>query len=64
MTKLFQILNQKNPNIKELKILLENGANIDEKDNRGRTPFHYASWNGHLEIVKLLNNYKIRVLYL
>ncbi|KAG5793661.1 hypothetical protein H9Q69_007311 [Fusarium xylarioides] len=29
-------------------------AKTDEKDSSGYTPLHYASWYGHLDIVKLL----------
>jgi hypothetical protein len=30
------------------------GADTDTKDCDGDTPLHYASWNGHLAIVKVL----------
>ena len=59
MTTLFQICTQENPDIKELKLLLEYGANMGEKDNDGWTPLHKASDRGYLEIVKLLENCKI-----
>ena len=34
---------------------LEHGANIDAKDERGKTASDWATTNGHTEIVKLLN---------
>ena len=37
-----------------VKILIEKGASIHEKNNNGSTPLHYASDNGHTEIVKIL----------
>jgi len=41
-----------------VKLLLEKGANIDTVNNRGRTPLYWASRNGHLEVVKLLEKAK------
>ncbi|KAH9037394.1 hypothetical protein EDB83DRAFT_2318587 [Lactarius deliciosus] len=35
-------------------LLLSYGANVDEKDEIGRTPFQVASSNGHHEMMKLL----------
>ena len=34
--------------------LLQQGANVDARDSRGRTPLHNASADGHLNIVKIL----------
>ena len=36
------------------KLLLENGANVHAKDNRGWTPIHKAGENGHMEVAKWL----------
>ena len=35
-------------------LLLERGANINEKEKFGRTPLHLASEYGHFEIANLL----------
>mmetsp|Transcript_10835 Transcript_10835/g.16142 ORF Transcript_10835/g.16142 Transcript_10835/m.16142 type:complete len:325 (-) Transcript_10835:105-1079(-) len=32
--------------------LVENGADVDAKDEKDRTPLHFASRNGHLAVVK------------
>jgi hypothetical protein len=37
-----------------LKELLENGADIEAKDNGGCMPLHWAIFEGHLAIVKAL----------
>jgi len=37
-----------------VKEAIEEGANIETKDNNGCTPLHHASCNGHKDIVKLL----------
>jgi hypothetical protein len=34
--------------------LLENGADVNAKDNLGQTSLHYAAENGHLDIIRLL----------
>ena len=36
------------------KMLIENGANLEVKDNHGKTPLIYASGNGHADIAKML----------
>ena len=36
-----------------VKLLLKNGANIDDKNNDGSTPLHLACGNRSLEVVKL-----------
>ena len=41
-------------NIKFIKLLLENGADINAKDKLGNTLLHFAAKYGKLEIVKLL----------
>jgi ankyrin repeat protein len=37
-----------------VKILLENGAKVDQVDNDGTTPLYIASQQGHYEVVKIL----------
>jgi ankyrin repeat protein len=37
-----------------VKLLIQNGVNINNKDYYNDTPLIYASRNGHFEIVKLL----------
>ncbi|GBN10343.1 Ankyrin-2 [Araneus ventricosus] len=34
--------------------LIENNADVNEKDFEGRRPLHYATFNGHIDIVKYL----------
>jgi len=34
--------------------LTDNGADVNAKDNNGFAPLHWASFNGHLEVVKHL----------
>ncbi|CAK9254349.1 unnamed protein product, partial [Sphagnum jensenii] len=36
------------------KFLIEQGANVNVKDNYGRTPLGEAAWPGHLNVVKWL----------
>ena len=43
-----------NGHLEIVKYLVENGANINEKNKDGDTPLICASINGHLEIVKYL----------
>lgn len=49
----------RNGNLDQLRVLIARGANIsvcdsNQKDNNGWTPLHFASYNGHLEIVREL----------
>ncbi len=44
----------KNGNIKAVKAAFKAGANVNTKDNRERTPLHWAAHKGEIEIVKLL----------
>jgi hypothetical protein len=37
-----------------VKLLLEKGAELESKDNDGRTPLSWAAKNGHKAVVKLL----------
>ena len=41
-------------NLQELQQLISEGANVNEKNNYGNTPLHYACIHNHLEIVKEL----------
>ena len=40
--------------IKIVKFLVEEGVDIEAKDNRGYTPLHFASYHGCTEIIKFL----------
>ncbi|KAI6171449.1 hypothetical protein M3Y97_01045800 [Aphelenchoides bicaudatus] len=40
--------------IEIVKLLIESGADVNAKNNRGDTPIHRASQNGYIEIVKFL----------
>ena len=44
----------KNGNLEEAKMLIEQGANINEKSKNGWTALMYACKNGHLEVTKML----------
>ena len=37
-----------------MNLLLEKGAELDSKDNRGRTPLSHAAGSGHEAVVNLL----------
>ena len=37
-----------------IKLLIQNGADPDEVDKRGRTPIDLANANGHTEVAKLI----------
>jgi ankyrin repeat protein len=37
-----------------LKLMLEKGAELESKDDYGRTPLSHAAENGHGAVVKLL----------
>ena len=41
-------------NLKEIRRLLDNGDDVNAKDTQRKVPLHYASANGHGEIVELL----------
>ena len=43
--------------MKVAELLISKGANVNEKNNYGKTPLHYASQNGHLKVVELLISY-------
>lgn len=40
--------------VKLVKVLLDNGANVDARDNRGRTGLIWAAFKNQDEVVKLL----------
>jgi ankyrin repeat protein len=37
-----------------IRILLDQGADPTAKANDGRTPFHFASSSGHVEVIRIL----------
>jgi ankyrin repeat protein len=39
-----------------LKLYIEGGGNVNQRDNNGATPIHYASYFGHMEAVRKLFN--------
>lgn len=41
-------------NLKQVRELIDNGANVNLRDEEGETALMWASWNDHLDIVKLL----------
>ena len=43
-----------NGNLKKVKQLLEEGADVNVKDEKGRTALMFASWYSHKEVVKQL----------
>ena len=47
--------------LQAMKILLENGANINAKDSESNTPLHCAVFIGNIEIIKLLLEYDIDI---
>jgi hypothetical protein len=43
-----------NGHVKIVRLLLQNGAEVNAKDRRDRTPLHYAAIHGHIDILHLL----------
>ena len=37
-----------------VKKLIQAGGNVNEQNERGRTPLHHASENGHVEVITAL----------
>lgn len=44
----------KKGDVTQVKTLIEEGANINEQDAKGRTPLHWATEKGHPEVVEAL----------
>ena len=44
-------------NIKQVRLLLENGADPNAQDADGRTPIHWPALRGHVEVVRTLIEY-------
>jgi len=40
--------------LEEVRELLEKGADVNAKDEEGRTPLHWAAGNGYVEVARLL----------
>ena len=53
-TKLHHVIMKVYPCLKEIKRLIALGVYVDAKDRNGNTPLHWASGNGHADVVKLL----------
>lgn len=51
---LFKLHTMAIPSLTVVKLLLEKSANVNCKDNNGRTPLSWAVKKGHEAIVKLL----------
>jgi ankyrin repeat protein len=47
--------------IKEIKALINAGANINRTDEWGRTALHFASGNGYIEAIKILIEAKVDI---
>ena len=43
-------------NLEELKKLIKDGADLNAKDDWGRTAMMWAAWSGHTDCVELLKN--------
>ena len=52
--KLFEILESKNPQVDDINELIENGAEVNARDDDSWTPLSRASMNGHTEVASLL----------
>ena len=48
-------------NADSLRVLLENGADVDAEDNKGFTPFQIALAEEHYETARLLLDYRARI---
>ena len=44
----------KNGDIKNVRELIENGADVGAKNNDGEKALHWAAWNGHVDVAKVL----------
>jgi ankyrin repeat protein len=41
-------------NLQEVRNLIDNGANVNMRNGRGKTPLYVASMSGYLQVVELL----------
>jgi ankyrin repeat protein len=60
-TPLHRVSSCDRPNVDSLRLLLENGADVDVEDDKGLTAFQIASANGHDEIAQLLLDHRARI---
>lgn len=44
-------------NVNGVEAAVQGGAILDQKDQEGRTALHYASAEGHLQVIELLLHY-------
>ena len=56
-----EILNYYDEMKSEMEELIKNGTNLNVKDEWNKTPLHYASFKGYLDIVRILINNRVDV---
>jgi ankyrin repeat protein len=60
-TPLHRVSSCDDPDVGSLRLLLENGADVDVEDDEGLTAYQIASANGHDEIAQLLLDHRARI---